>query len=84
MEKQYYEWETDTLIAECVDYMNHEQDIDCLKSYLNDLNIILHQKTVLDKWTKLIESGLFHDAIGKVIQSGWFNAHMRIVVRTEY
>ena len=51
----------ETIIADILSYIEQTEDSNDRNKYTNELN------EPKDNWDSLIETGIFHDAIGKVI-----------------
>lgn len=51
----------ETIIADILSYIEQTEDSNERNQYTNELN------ETKDNWDSLIETGIFHDAIGKVI-----------------
>lgn len=51
----------ETIIADILSYIEQTEDSNERNQYTNELN------ETKDNWDLLIETGIFHDAIGKVI-----------------
>ena len=51
----------ETIIADILSYIEQTEDRNERNQYTNELN------ETKDNWDSLIETGIFHDAIGKVI-----------------
>lgn len=51
----------ETIIADILSYIEQTEDSNERNQYTNELN------ETKDNWDSLIETGIFHDAIGKVV-----------------
>lgn len=54
------------LIEVCKNYAYDEDNYN--EGYIDELNYINDQSELQDKWYALVNSGLFYDAMGKVVE----------------
>lgn len=67
--------ELHNVIDACADYAKHEADDEQRAVYLDEFYAIISAT-----WNSILDSGLFHDAIGKVIE----NRELEVEISTEY
>jgi hypothetical protein len=72
--KKYYKNDVDLIINECKNYIVQCEDINEKKEYQDEL------KRVSNDFYELVNSGIFHDAIGKVVN--YTNNYVDVI--TEY
>lgn len=64
--KHYKITELAELIEDCRNYAYDEDNYN--EGYIDELNYINEQSELQDKWHALVNSGVFYDAIGKVVE----------------
>ena len=75
----YYESDMDIIIADIKDYVNQsDETIEQKNAYLNEL------ERVKDDFEALVDSGVFHDACGKVLNVYTLSCELVAEVNTEY
>jgi hypothetical protein len=74
MKSVYTNKDLETLREEIQAYMNQMPDCDELAEYKREV------EEVKNDWTKLVDTGIFHDAIGKVVKKDGTT----VEVETEY
>jgi hypothetical protein len=74
MKSVYTNKDLETLREEIQAYMNQMPDCDELAEYKREV------EEVKNDWAKLVDSGIFHDAIGKVVRKDGST----VEVETEY
>ena len=74
MKSIFTDSDLETLREEIQAYMNQMPDCDELAEYKREV------EEVKNDWAKLVDSGIFHDAIGKVVKNDGFT----VEVITEY
>lgn len=72
--KKYYKNDVNLIINECKNYIAQCEDINEKKEYQDEL------KRVSNDFYELVNSGVFHDAIGKVVN--YTNNYVDVI--TEY
>lgn len=56
-----------TALAECIEYADSEQESEQKIAYLYELGKADECKGVAEKFAALLKTGIFHDAVGKVL-----------------
>lgn len=78
MTKLYYETDVDSILDECVSYINNIESFTARCPYLDELG------KVMNEFTSLVYSGIFHDACGRTIDVFLRNGQLVAEVETEY
>ena len=72
--KTYFKSDLSTIIEECQDYIDQLDSKEEQQIYQEELN------SVVSDFSRIVESGIFHDAIGKVVNK----TNISVDVITEY
>ena len=79
MEKlTYNKSDKETIITDILSYIEQTPDSNERDNYMSELN------EVKNNWYMLVASGVFHDAIGKVVNRKFNGAELEVEVITEY
>ena len=66
------------VIADIESYIEQTEDINEREEYKREL------EEVKGEWSKLVDSGVFHDAIGQVVKKECYGTILAVEVVTEY
>ena len=74
----YTDNDMEEVIADIMSYIEQTEDINEREEYKREL------EEVKGEWGKLVESGVFHDAIGQVVKKDCYGTILAVEVVTEY
>ena len=74
----YTDNDMEEVIADIESYIEQTEDINEREEYKREL------EEVKGKWSKLVNSGVFHDAIGQVVKKDCYGTILAVEVVTEY
>lgn len=78
MKSIFTDSDIETLREEIQAYMKQMPDCDELAEYKREV------EEVENDWAKLVDTGIFHDAIGKVVKKDCYGCCLVVEVETEY
>ena len=74
----YTDNDMEEVIADIMSYIEQTEDINEREEYKREL------EEVKGEWSKLVDSGVFHDAIGQVVKKDCYGTILAVEVVTEY
>jgi hypothetical protein len=74
----YTDNDMEEVIADIMSYIEQTEDINEREEYKREL------EKVKGEWGKLVDSGIFHDAIGQVVKKDCYGTILAVEVVTEY
>lgn len=74
----YTDNDMEEVIADIESYIEQTEDTNEREEYKREL------EEVKDRWSKLVDSGVFHDAIGQVVKKDCYGGCLAVEVVTEY
>ena len=74
----YTENDMEKVIADIMAYIEQTEETNKREEYKKEL------EKVKGEWSKLVDSMVFHNAIGKVVKKGYYGTTLGVIAITEY